>query len=139
MKSHLTFTVPGKPTPKARPRVTSHGTFTPKATQLAEARVLECYLHECGHGNPLTCAVRLTIDAIFEVPQSWPKYRRAAAAGASHTSRPDADNIAKLVTDALNGSLFADDSQIAHLAVSKRYARTDETARIDVRCEWEDE
>jgi Holliday junction resolvase RusA-like endonuclease len=38
------------------------------------------------------------------------------------TVKPDADNVAKIVLDALNGSAFCDDAQVVHLQVLKRYA-----------------
>jgi Holliday junction resolvase RusA-like endonuclease len=37
------------------------------------------------------------------------------------TSRPDADNVAKAVSDGANGILWVDDSQIVDMAVTKRY------------------
>ena len=38
-----------------------------------------------------------------------------------HTCRPDVDNLAKPVEDALTGIAYRDDSQIARLCVSKVY------------------
>ena len=37
------------------------------------------------------------------------------------TKKPDADNIAKVICDALNGVAYGDDAQICKLCVSKRY------------------
>ena len=34
--------------------------------------------------------------------------------------KPDADNVAKLVLDAINGTAFVDDSQVVSLSVAKR-------------------
>lgn len=63
----------------------------------------------------------------------WFEMRRPAshrtAAGAvrptaptSHQQKPDVDNLAKAVLDALNGIAFADDSQVGELIVGKRWA-----------------
>ena len=38
------------------------------------------------------------------------------------TKKPDADNIAKAILDALNGLAFYDDAQVVYLQVSKRYS-----------------
>ena len=38
------------------------------------------------------------------------------------TKRPDADNVAKAICDALNGVAFDDDSQVVDLCVMKRQA-----------------
>ena len=38
-----------------------------------------------------------------------------------HTKRPDCDNLAKSILDALNGIAYDDDSQICSLSVFKFY------------------
>lgn len=140
MTRSFTFIVPGQPTPKARPRVTARGAYTPKRTQLAEARVLEHFLAaDNAPASPLDVPVTLAVHAVFDVPKSWSRKRRSAAFASPMTSRPDADNIAKLVTDALNGVLYADDAQIHALTVVKRYASTDdEPAYLHISASWKD-
>ena len=51
--------------------------------------------------------------------------------------KPDADNIAKLVLDALNGRAWHDDSQIVNLDVVKAN-HTNNVDRISVEIEWSD-
>ena len=41
--------------------------------------------------------------------------------GAFYTKKPDCDNIAKIILDALNGIAYDDDSQVAMLNVVKLY------------------
>jgi Holliday junction resolvase RusA-like endonuclease len=41
-----------------------------------------------------------------------------------HTKKPDCDNMAKIVLDALNGIAFDDDSQITDLIVHKQYGES---------------
>jgi len=55
-----------------------------------------------------------------------------ASAPVCHVSRPDADNLAKLVLDRITrgGQIWRDDSQVAKLRVEKYWAITD--ARIGV-------
>jgi len=121
------FTVPGKPSPKARARTTKTGhTYTPKPTQLAEARVLECFLAAHPGWDPIVGPVRLYVHAFFEPPVSWSKKDKAAALdGTTYpTGRPDWDNIAKLVTDALNEVAYRDDSQIVEAHVHKVFSPT---------------
>jgi Holliday junction resolvase RusA-like endonuclease len=57
------------------------------------------------------------------VPKSYAKAKTAAClAGQVHpTGRPDADNVLKLVTDAMIGVFFLDDAQLVRMAVSKHY------------------
>jgi Holliday junction resolvase RusA-like endonuclease len=56
--------------------------------------------------------------------------------GAPHIKKPDADNVAKAVLDALNGLAFEDDSRIYVLNVAKRYTLVE--PRVEVTMEWED-
>jgi len=114
----VTFTVPGPPVGKGRPRMTRRGhTYTPQKTIDAEERIAaeaRSALDRLAEGP-----VRLTVWATFQPAKSWPKYRRAAALGSFHTQKPDVDNLGKLVADALNGIAYADDSQIAEIVCRK--------------------
>ncbi len=115
------FEVPGKPLGKARPKFTKKGhAYTPAKTVNAEVMVATT-AHEAGV-RPLDGAVRMEIVAVFPVAKSWTKARKAAAlAGAAKLSKPDSDNIAKLVCDALNGIAYADDAQAYDVHVRKVY------------------
>jgi Holliday junction resolvase RusA-like endonuclease len=42
------------------------------------------------------------------------------------TKKPDADNIAKIILDALNGVAYTDDTQVINLLVQKRYGEAPE-------------
>lgn len=135
----LLFRVNGIPQGKARPRFTKGGrAYTPAKTRRYEADV-EAALKAAaiqgfvkhGKDTPLEACV----TAWFPVPASWPKKKRAAAlSGALYpTGKPDADNIAKAVLDAVNGIAFHDDKQIVSLTVRKRYTfRGDDTPRVVV-------
>jgi Holliday junction resolvase RusA-like endonuclease len=51
-----------------------------------------------------------------------------------HAVKPDADNIAKSVLDAVEkAGIICDDKQIALLTVGKHYAMIDEQPRVEVR------
>jgi Holliday junction resolvase RusA-like endonuclease len=64
-------------------------------------------------GNP----VDLYVTTGAAIPKSWTKAQRKEV---RDTRKPDADNIAKIVMDALNGVAWHDDAQIADLTVTKR-------------------
>lgn len=151
MSDAIAFVFPGVPIAKGRPRalarIVKTGGFakaivqliTPPETRKAEAalqKLARSYMAtRFGTGDnarPLAGPVRMMIVAVYEPPASWPKRLHAALAGGViyHTSKPDADNIAKLVGDALNEIVYQDDSQVAELIVRKRYGsptRTDIT------------
>lgn len=118
-----TFTIPSAPVGKARPRVTSHGTYTPKKTRDYEQLVRLEYAKQCGEyfGDK---ALIVDIIANIPVPKSKPKTIRIEmqAGRIRPTSKPDCDNIAKAVLDALNGIAYHDDSQVVCLTVAKWYS-----------------
>lgn len=114
----MRFTVSGPPVPKARPRFTRSGhTYTPAGTLEQERRIRAAYLTAgCGSmEGPLAVRIR----AVMPYPKNYPKKRRGPDVW--HYKRPDADNIAKTVLDALNGVAYKDDGQVARLVVEKLY------------------
>jgi Holliday junction resolvase RusA-like endonuclease len=68
--------------------------------------------------------LRLEIEVWLPIPGSWSDQRREDAAGHYHATRPDADNIAKSISDALNLLAYNDDGQIAEMEIAKRYGPT---------------
>jgi Holliday junction resolvase RusA-like endonuclease len=132
-----TIIIPGEPVAKGRPRVTRAGhAYTPEKTRLYEAHVRDVWMRKCAHRTSYSQPLRVSVVAYFPVPKSVSKKRRATMEGAPHTKRPDADNIAKSVLDALNNLAFEDDSIIYDLRVKKRY--TLEEPRVEMTLEWEE-
>lgn len=111
------FTVSGDPQGKARPRFVNGRVYTPQRTRDYEAEVRQAYMQTFKALNPIPGAVRLEVQADFRVPKSG-KHQPASWC----LKRPDADNIAKAVLDALNGIAFADDAQVCDVRVVKRWA-----------------
>ena len=127
------FTIPGKPCGKGRPRFARMGnfvkTYTPKATASYENLVKLSYIGACRQpAYPAGVPLRLSVVAYFEIPKSWSKRRKAETVW--HTSKPDGDNIGKILADSLNGIAWHDDSQVAILHVEKRM--TDGQPRTEV-------
>lgn len=112
----IEFIVPGRPVPMARPRVTMHGTYTPKECReyknlvAAVAKsVMRGNDYMMFNAEPLECRVRF----IFPLP----KTRKNPWA----TSRPDLDNLYKAVTDSMIGIVYKDDAQIVRASIEKAY------------------
>ena len=101
-RNRIEFTVPGVPRPKARPRVTGHGTYTPKRTKEYQGRVRARFLAE-----------------VLLLPAPWdgPVMLGVHAYGARWNA--DLDNIVKAVADALNGVAYKDDRQIQETVAAK--------------------
>jgi len=125
----------GPPVGKGRPRfVRKTGrTYTPSRTRDYEDRLRLAAVLAMRGRKPLAGALELGMMAYLPIPQSWSRGQREAAARGTllPTSKPDGDNILKLI-DSLNGVVWADDAQVTDTVVRKRYA-TDPMLRIVVR------
>ena len=133
----IEFVIPGDPVPKGRPRVTRTGhAYTPQKTRLYEAHIQDLWRRKGLATLPKGLPIAVSVDAYFAVPKSVSKKRRNTMDGAPHVYRPDADNVAKAVLDALNQLAFDDDSNIYLLRVSKRYTLLE--PRVEVTIEWEE-
>lgn len=77
--------------------------------------------------TPLLGPVSVHVLAVF--PRlAWDKLPGSAP----HTSKPDCDNVAKAVMDALNGVAFVDDAQVSQLTVKKERAALNQRTRTEV-------
>lgn len=126
MTSHIN--IPGKPIGKARPKFSRQGnfvkTYTPEKTVNYENWVKMCWMNsgqEKMRGNIIAVIV-----ARFMIPQSFSKKKRNELNEKPCPKKPDCDNIAKSILDALNGIAYDDDAQIVDLSVSKVYSATEE-------------
>lgn len=136
--SELSFTLPITPTPQQRPRHARFGSqdVTYKSrSQKDNERTLEACLLPYRPKAPLSGPLELCFCAVFPVPVSWPAMRREAARrrGMWHTARPDADNLAKQLKDAMTRlGFWDDDRQVAACRMEKRYGGRGEW-RVRVR------
>lgn len=130
----IEFTVPGIPMGKGRPRFTKDGhAHTPQKTRDYENKVVQCWKCQSGKGFAAGVPLRATVTAFFTVPRSTSKKKAAAMDGTPHIKRPDVDNVAKAILDALNGHAYNDDSAIALLTVRKY--QTTGASRVEVTIE----
>lgn len=112
----------GKPVGKGRPRLGRHSTYTPDKTKNYEEYVKLCYINKYNiKQRPTEKPLKAKITAFFEVPTSYSNKKKKELIGQPHTSRPDIDNIAKIILDSLNGLAYKDDNQIVKLEVEKLY------------------
>lgn len=122
------FHIPGQPVGKGRPRIGRVGAharmFTPAKTVSYESTVA-LFAAQAMAGRPLlTGPVNLQMRVDFAIPASWSmKKQRAAEAGLILPAvKPDADNVAKAICDAINGVVWVDDVQVVDLTLKKRYS-----------------
>ena len=72
-------------------------------------------------------ALQVIIDVYMPIPKSFSKNKceQALKGEIRPTVKPDCDNIAKNINDALNGIVYPDDKQITCLTVNKFYAASE--------------
>jgi Holliday junction resolvase RusA-like endonuclease len=119
--TRLTFTVLGRARGLARAKATRVGTrgvrmYDPKSNEDAKLEVVRAFA-DAARGKPFAAdaPVILTVIASYHTPRKklW---------GTPKLTRPDADNICKLIADALDGGAYHDDAQIVEAHVYKRWA-----------------
>jgi Holliday junction resolvase RusA-like endonuclease len=113
------FVIPGAAVQFAR--AGSHGAqrFTPKPQRNYMAEVKYRASALMSGSSPWTGPVELRMRVEYLVPKSWSKKKQAAAKWKA--TAPDADNLAKIVKDALSKIVYADDAQVVSLTVQKVY------------------
>ena len=129
----ITFSVPGDPVPQPRPRVSTAGGFARAYVpakhpvhayrQAVAAAARAAGLTETGD------SLNVVIDFVFGRPKSHMN-KGGVKPTAPTLPRPDVDNLAKAVLDALK-PVIGDDTNVSRLVVEKSYgpeART--TVRI---------
>lgn len=85
-------------------------------------------------GHMFDGPVRVSIVAIFARPKSATK-KRGPNRRYPCTKKPDWDNIAKSICDALNGVAYRDDAQVAEGRVERWIAAADERERTIITVE----
>ena len=144
IKKYLTVSLPeelpGAPKGKARARTVRSkkgGTFsyTSEGTMLYENLIKCCYRQESNNivfndGQPL----KVTIIAYYPIVKSTSKKKKQQMLEdlMFPTKKPDIDNIAKSILDALNKLAYRDDTQVVTLHMEKHYA---ENPRVEVEIE----
>ena len=113
----VSFDVYGKVRGKGRPRFTRGGRpYTPKATRDYERAIRDAFENAPGRPRePFSGPIAVSIMTYRQLPNSTPK----SVSREPDTHKPDADNVAKVVLDALNGVAWLDDAQVTSLTVVK--------------------
>lgn len=119
----VTIVISGDPVGKGRHRATRTGVYTPAKTRNQEAYIKYLATEEMRGREAFDGPVSMHLRTVVQIPKSMPKYKRAMAlSGALRpTTKPDASNIQKLIEDALNGVVYADDKQIVYWFGEKVY------------------
>jgi Holliday junction resolvase RusA-like endonuclease len=109
----------GQPRPRAVRRGAHAGVYDPGTAKEWKGAVAAAALGAMGTA-PLSCPLALAIFLRFPRPQRLAKVSPSSLL--PHTAKPDADNCAKAIMDALTGIAWVDDAQICSLSIVKEYA-----------------
>ena len=122
------FEIKEKAIGKERPRKGKCGKFyTPDKTKNFEELVKWSFTSKYNIATqPSTKPFGAMITVIYKPAESLSnKKKEELIKSFWHTKKPDADNIAKSILDALNGLAYKDDSQVSALTVIKNYGLED--------------
>lgn len=127
----FTFIVHGKPQSKLRARVVTNKysgkvhSYTPEKTMAYENLIRWSYKEAGGQymGEKL---IEAEIKAFYPIPKSTTKKQRLAIEQGEirPQTKPDCDNIIKVVLDSLNGVAYYDDKQVVCVSCNKYYNDT---------------
>lgn len=135
-KKTVFFTVQMEPAAKQRARTIRKAgrtiTYTPVETREAESKI-KAEAHAVGL-VPVDLPTRAHFYFYVPIPASWSQKKKAAHIGRPVVTRPDVDNYAKLVLDALNGIAWKDDGQVYYCASEKIYS---DEPRIEIVVDYE--
>lgn len=134
MTERVQFIIPGNPVPFARAGSFGTRRFTPPKQRDYMLEVRRIAHDAMAGAAPFAGPVSVHVDAYYELPASWSKKKRAAALESPwKPSRPDCDNLAKAIMDAIGGNpsldqtdglgaiVFGDDAAVCRLIVEKRF------------------
>lgn len=132
MNKKLTFTIPGKPRGKERPRYNKYGSpYTPAQTVDYEKFVKTMFFSAHGRKIEKKTPVSVHITAVYAIPKSAAKTQRQMMEQniIMPLVKPDIDNVTKIILDALNGCAWCDDAQVVSVVSKKMYG---ENPRVTV-------
>lgn len=120
--------IEGKPIPQKQTqfnRYSGHA-YNPNST---DQKILQAKIKPFAPNIPLTCPVFMELDFYFQPPKSISKVKRLnmLSNNIKHVTRPDVDNCAYFVTNALKKIFYQDDSQVYMLYLRKFYSEKPKT------------
>lgn len=108
--------VVGAMRPKARALNGHAQVYMPRAHTRAQAELSRCYREARG---TIRAGFAGPVMLVVVAHRTLPRGATARDAGEPDTHKPDADNVAKIVADALTGVAWRDDAQVVWMSSAK--------------------
>jgi Holliday junction resolvase RusA-like endonuclease len=117
------FDLKVEPKPQQRPRIYRNRVFDPSREYKQSLKV---QLHSQFSDKLIEAPIFLKLVFRMPIPKATTKAKMKAILNDEvfHIKRPDVDNLAKAVLDALNDTVIKDDSQIYSLLADKVYSQS---------------
>ena len=123
LQSFFAITLPVQPIPLARPRIGKGRTYTPARSANAKA-IIATRIKSLYKNNPIDGPLGIKAIFVHKRPKKFGTGKRIPK-----STRPDGDNLLKLVCDACEGILYHCDGQFTYYQVEDWYAASDETPK----------
>lgn len=120
------FELHGPPIPQKQTRFARGFAYDPSKK---DKSMLQWQIKAYAPKDPLLGPIKLDLTFYFSPPKSTSGIRRRQMLNQviHHTKKPDADNCAYLITNAMKEIFYRDDSQIIDLSIHKRYGEEPKT------------
>jgi Holliday junction resolvase RusA-like endonuclease len=102
--------------------------YDPETSRDWKRTVLDRVASWVNENNFAPFEAELRMQLIFRLPRPKSLPKKVVF----HTLRPDADNLAKAVKDAMKGIVYRDDSQVVFLAIEKKYAEHAQQTGVEI-------
>lgn len=146
MSDWVSFVVPAVPVAQPRAKATTIGgkarMYTPTTRKTADGErksngvaefkaTVRMAAKEYYSGPPLTGPLR--VDVTFVFPRHSNKvWKNKPMPRYHHTTKPDRDNLDKMILDSLTGLLWADDKSICQGTITKCHASGNEQPHVEI-------
>ena len=135
--TEVTFTIAGTPLAKDRARHGNGRTYDTARNKSAKRAIAWKGKAAMKSHKPFKGPVRMRMVFLFAWPKSYTQRRKQMCHGNMKDTKPDLDNLQKMVMDGLNGIAYDDDGQVCELMTTKFFSQNETCTRVIIEPLWE--
>lgn len=120
------YEIHSQPRPQRQTHLGRHGCYDPSKMHKRE---IQWQISPHAPKEPLRGSIEVHLTFYLPIPKHIRGIERQQMQGniVRHIKRPDLDNLAYIVTNAMKGIVYHDDSQICRMVFEKMYSETPKT------------